>query len=123
MAEQMSQVSCVGGHQPKSWDDYERGCLLTFSGGYDGGLGQRAFQHGMQTVFNLLRSEFPPAEQCKAAPLLLEACKAAQEHIGELVDAWQRGVIDERDGKSGTRSNRNWDIEHQLRAAIAAAEG
>ena len=51
----------------KTWDDYEQGCLDTFGGGHrtDGHL--EAFRHGMSTVFNLLRSEFPPAEVCKSA--------------------------------------------------------
>lgn len=30
----------------------------------------------METVFNLLESEFPPAEHCKAATDLLKACQA-----------------------------------------------
>lgn len=64
---QWSQVACVGEPQPQTWDDYERGCLLTFGGGYKSANESEAFRHGMQTVFNLLRSEFPPAEKCKAA--------------------------------------------------------
>jgi len=39
----------------------------------------------MSTVFNLLRAEFPPAEQCKAAPALLDACKLAREWIPQYM--------------------------------------
>lgn len=62
-----SQVQVIGLPKPKTWEDYEQGCLETFAGGHrnDGHL--EAFQHGMQTVFNLLRNEFPPAEVCTAA--------------------------------------------------------
>lgn len=62
-----SQVSVIGIPAPKSWDDFERGCLLTFGGGYRTDEEREIFRHGMQTVFNLLRREFPSAEQCRAA--------------------------------------------------------
>ncbi len=71
----MSQVQVIGLPRPKTWADYENGCLATFGGGHRGDE-LDAFQHGMQTVFNLLRSEFPPAEQCKAAPQLVAALEA-----------------------------------------------
>lgn len=58
-----SQVQIVGQQPPKTWDDYERGCLATFGGGHKTTETIEAFRHGMQTVFNLLRHEFPPAEQ------------------------------------------------------------
>lgn len=71
----LSQAQVIGRPRMKTWDDYEQGCLASFGGGHrtDGHL--EAFQHGMSTVFNLLRHEFPPAEQCKAAPSLLEALR------------------------------------------------
>lgn len=72
-----SQVQAINEPAPTSWDDYERGCLLTYRGGHHDEPELAAYQHGMGTVFNLLRAEFPPAEQCKAAPDLLAACKAA----------------------------------------------
>lgn len=72
-----SQVQAIGETAPKSWDDYERGSLLTFRGGHHEEPELYAFQHGMSTVFNLLRDEFPPAQLCKAAPDLLAACEAA----------------------------------------------
>ena len=69
-----SQVDAIGSPPVKSWDDYEQGCLTTFAGGNEGAeLG--VYRRGMSTVFELLRNEFPPAEQCKAAPDLLEACR------------------------------------------------
>lgn len=60
---EISQCTIVGLPQPRTWDDYEKGCLSNFGGGHrsDGHL--EAFQHGMSTVFNLLRAEFPPAEE------------------------------------------------------------
>lgn len=54
---------------------------------------------------------------------LLAAAKAARKHIEELREAWERGCLSEHDGKGGTRSNRNADVDRQLRTAIAAAEG
>jgi len=54
---------------------------------------------------------------------LLTACQSALAHVAELRDAWERGAISERDGQGGTRSNRNVEIEAQLRAAIAKVEG
>lgn len=77
MSTEMSQVTCIGLPQPKSWQDYREGCLRTFAGGHrsDGMLD--AYQHGMETVFNLLEGEFPPAPLCKASPELLEACQHA----------------------------------------------
>jgi len=65
--EMSSQAQVIGLPKMKTWDDYEAGCLASFGGGHrsDGHL--EAFQHGMQTVFALLKAEFPPAEACKAA--------------------------------------------------------
>jgi len=71
-----SQVQIVGSPAPKTWDDYERGCLATFGGGYRHGPDIAIFHHGMSTVFNLLRSEFPDAPLAKSAPELLAALKA-----------------------------------------------
>jgi hypothetical protein len=76
-----SQVSCVGFPPPKSWDDYDEGCQLTYSGGHHEKEARDAFKHGMGTVFNLLRAEFPPAEMCKAAPALYAACQALVKQI------------------------------------------
>ena len=71
-----SQVDGIGAPRVRTWPDYRRGCLLTYGGGHhtDGHLD--AFRHGMETVFNLLEAEFPPAEQCKAVPELVAALKA-----------------------------------------------
>lgn len=63
--ERLSQAHVIGLPAPKTWDDYERGCLATFSGGHHEEATREAFRHGMQTVFNLLRSEFPPAEEIR----------------------------------------------------------
>jgi hypothetical protein len=42
------------------------------------------------------------------------AIAVASEHVKELRDAWQRGCIRETDGKGGTRSNRNADVDLML---------
>lgn len=73
----ISQVQAINEPPPRTWTDYERGCLLTFCGGYRENSEIAIFQHGMKTVFQLLIVEFPPAAQCKAAGELLEACEAA----------------------------------------------
>lgn len=73
-----SQVQIVGSPAPKTWDDYERGCLATFGGGYRHGPDIAIFHHGMSTVFNLLRNEFPDAPLAKSAPELLAALKACE---------------------------------------------
>ncbi len=54
---------------------------------------------------------------------LVEAAIAALEHVTELRDAWQRGSLEECDGKGGTRSNRNFDVEVSLRSALAGVRG
>lgn len=71
----LSQAQVIGRPKMKSWDDYEQGCLASFGGGYCKEEDRAIFHHGMETVFNLLRSEFPRAEACKASGDLLEACK------------------------------------------------
>ena len=62
-----SQVQIIGNPPPRTWDDYERGCLATYRGGHHDVALIAVFQHGMRTVFNLLRREFPPAETMQLA--------------------------------------------------------
>lgn len=50
------------------------------------------------------------------------AAGLALVHIRELREAWRRGVIDERDGQGGTRSNRNVDVEVSLRDALEVSK-
>lgn len=73
-----SQAQVIGRPPMRTWDDYEQGCLATFSGGYRG-RDADTFRHGMSTVFNLLRSEFPEASVCKVSPRLLEALRDLAE--------------------------------------------
>lgn len=87
MNEKRSQVSSIGRPQPRTWKDYEDGCVGTFRGGHEGKEGA-AFVHGMRTVFRLLTEEFPRAELCQRAPdllrqrdVLLKAVKAIRETI------------------------------------------
>lgn len=72
----MSQVDAVGAPPVRSWDEYETGCKSTYRGGHHDERDLEIYQHGMNTVFNLLRAEFPPAEMCKAAPDLLAVVTA-----------------------------------------------
>jgi len=55
---------------------------------------------------------------------VLSALETAYEHVLELRNAWQRGLLTEQAWEGGTRANRNVDVEVALRAAIAkASEG
>lgn len=63
----MSQCRVIGTPAPQTWDDYERGCLATYGGGYRTKEEIAIFHHGIATVFNLLRHEFPQPEQIKNA--------------------------------------------------------
>ena len=67
----MSQIDIIGLPKAKSWDEYEFGCLTTFGGGYRSNEEWEIFHHGIVTVFNLLRAEFPSPELCKSSPDLL----------------------------------------------------
>ncbi len=53
---------------------------------------------------------------------LVEALESAKAHVQELREAWERGVLREGDGKGGTRSNRNVDVEVELRHALTTAQ-
>lgn len=61
-----SQVRAVGLPAPKTWDDYEQGCLMTYGGGYKTKDEIDIFHHGISTVFTLLRNEFPSAEHIRS---------------------------------------------------------
>lgn len=58
------------------------------------------------------------AALCAAWRALAQACQDAIEHTEEFEDAWRRGAIEECDGKGGTRSNRNADVNRKLRKAL-----
>ena len=113
-AGERSQVRAFGGPAPKSWDDYERGCIATYGGGYRDQRDIDAFHHGMTTVFNLLRAEFPSAEECRHGPArereLIAACEAARKFLDRLMGMervepadWPRAV----------------EVTEQLAAAVA----
>lgn len=51
-------------------------------------------------------------------PRLVEMLKRCDEHLLELEDAWLRGVMDEHDGKGGTRSNRNCVLERDVASLL-----
>ncbi len=61
----ISQVKVIGLPDPRTWDDFEAGCLATYRGGHQDEKTLEAFRHGMRTVFNLLRYEFKPASECR----------------------------------------------------------
>lgn len=106
-----SQCQTVGEPAPRTWDDYEQGCMGTFGGGYRTKEDLEIFHHGMSTVFNVLRAEFPTAAQCKAAPEMLEALRGLIAVIGltAFTHESQRAVLQ--------------DAVDAAIAAIAKAEG
>ncbi len=59
----LSQAQVIGMPRMKTWDDYRHGCLTSFGGGYKEQRELDIFHHGIETVFNLLQAEFPPAEE------------------------------------------------------------
>lgn len=56
----------------------------------------------------------------QAVQAVIDAARKALVHVEELREAWRRGAISEHDGRGGTRSNRNVDVEVALRAALAS---
>lgn len=78
-AHRLQQTDVIGRARPSTWEELERNCRDTFGGGHrsDGKLD--AYRHGMTTVFNVLRAEFPTMAQCKAAPDLLAALQAFEK--------------------------------------------
>ncbi len=76
MAVEWSQVRAINEPEPNTWDDYERGAKLTFHAGYSDDVQLKAFQHGMHTIFELLRNEFPEAHWIK---VMWAANKAAND--------------------------------------------
>ena len=122
MAWPESQVQAVNGPAPKTWNDYRQGCLSTFGGGH-AGVEYLAFQHGMNTVFNLLEHEFPPAEECKA----VASCKAEGERLERALEVAESRVRDlesrltEATELSGLRAATIRLLE--AKARVAAMEG
>jgi uncharacterized small protein (DUF1192 family) len=85
-----SQAQVIGKPPMKTWDDYEQGCLDTYGGGhrFDGQL--EAFRHGMQTVFNLLRREFPPAEEIRRLQQQADEVDRLTDRVEELTGEIER---------------------------------
>lgn len=54
---------------------------------------------------------------------LLGVLEAAEAHLTELADAWERGALSEHDGKGGTRSNRNREVLRAIQAAKPRSKG
>lgn len=80
----MKQSDVIGRPSPTSWDELEANCLTTFAGGHHDPERLGAFQHGMRTVFNLLRNEFPPMGYCKL--LTLKDRNEKQVNIGDHIE-------------------------------------
>lgn len=96
----ISQISCIGEPQPKTWDDYERGCLSTFHAGYgpDEGDFLRAYQGGMRTVFSLLREEFPqPGRIAALERRLAKLVEAAEEYVAVSIPTINRIAYEARE--------------------------
>lgn len=62
MTSDRPQCQPFGYTKPLTWDDYEAQCMATYSGGHRDELSREAFRHGMGTIFNMLRNEFPSPE-------------------------------------------------------------
>jgi hypothetical protein len=58
------------------------------------------------------------SEPTDATQELAIAARYAMIHVQELREAWRTGAISEHDGKGGTRSNRNVDVERRLANAL-----
>ena len=54
-----SQCNAINELDHEIWEDYRKGCISTYTGGYHEPETYAAFKHGMETVFNLLEAEFP----------------------------------------------------------------
>lgn len=70
-----------------------------------------------------LTPDHPDARLIAAAPDLLAACELVADHLTELADAWERGVLTQRPAKGGPRPNRNREALRSLLAAVAKAKG
>lgn len=58
------------------------------------------------------------SEPTDATQELTIAARYALIHVQELREAWRTGAISEHDGKGGSRSNRNVDVEVKLTKAL-----
>ena len=93
-----SQCQAINEQDYKTWGEYRKGCLLTFHGGYQTPNELEAFQHGMNTIFNLLEDEFPqPHEIIKNKKINGHKCPGIKGRIrqgikgvlpGKLVGNW-----------------------------------
>ena len=61
----MPRSQCQTFNEPhyETWDEYRHGCFMSYGGGYQDPVQFNAFQHGMNTIFNLLESEFPSPKE------------------------------------------------------------
>ncbi len=74
--------------------------------------------HGKWTSWAMIHQAIAALPADRRWAELRAASVAALKHVEELRDAWVRGVIDDRDGRGGTRSSRNVDVEVALRKAL-----
>ncbi len=80
--------------------------------------GQRSIAH-RAGVIAVARRAIKTIDGLQARVTVLEGVlRDAHAHIEELRGAWERGTISEHDGKGGLRSNRNADVERQLRTVL-----
>jgi hypothetical protein len=77
----------------ETWDDIESQCVGTYRGGHEGKEAE-AFVHGMKTVFEVLRADFPQPYVCRHAPELLERVQWLEDYIEakeQLLAAYRTG--------------------------------
>lgn len=118
--ESLSQCQVIGEPRVKTWEDYRRGCLATFGGGHHSDGMLTAFQQGMQTIFNLLESEFPPAEDCRKNAEELAELRAQRDKFREVVCFAANAYDDEL--STGALADKLYDVSAFSRATLAQCE-
>jgi hypothetical protein len=91
MSDERSQVQAINERPAETWDELESQTLSTFHGGHDGG-DLSNFQHGMRTVFELLRKEFPEMMRCKHADTYCEQNCELQAFRDGVEQAYRDGL-------------------------------
>jgi len=90
-----SQLQTVSKPPTKTWDDYYKECLERFGGNRGDPKESEAFREGVLVVFVLLHAEFPTLVRCKAADVLLAACKAANHYLAKEAALGKALTVDE----------------------------
>ena len=87
-----SQADVFGRKPAETWTELEQACTETFNGGHHTDEAKGIFDHGMGTVFNLLRAEFPPIGVCKSAPTLAAENARLRAALEEIIYQADEGM-------------------------------